>query len=371
MIASSRRLVALALVPAAVAACGGGVASSPTQTAPIGAPPETSGPSAHAPSAPAITAMPSDPHTLAIAAAACWFGGLWGDALGESLDQRKANDEARCNDVVVRVWGQPDKTRYELLRGLDGKAIENVVAKVGPDSAPGKLVRAFGDAQKEALEARHAADRVKRDVVKEPDRLTKDEAAVVGALAASKALDALLKTDAGDLTHEVHALGLMTAMERLATSRGLPKHLKVYAMEGPIGLLFGVTAPAMPDDATKPLPKGAYLAYVEAAAKGAGHPVPDSAKAPKDRESLAWAGVNEGVADKLKADMGAISKDTPLADVVAHAAQRLDAEYQAETNALATKTAAPATPAAATPKPLAAPKAPAAAPAKPAPPPKK
>jgi hypothetical protein len=372
MIASSRRVVlAMGLLPAlAVAACGGGAASSPTQTAPIGAPPETSGPSAaHAPSSAAITAMPSDPHTLAIAAAACWFGGVWGDALGESVEQRKANDEARCNDVVVRVWGQPDKVRYEMLRGLDGKAIENVVAKVGPDGAPGKLTRAFADAQKEALEARHAADRVKRDVVKEPDRLTKDEAAVVGALAASKALDALLKTDAGDLTHEVHALGLMTAMERLETSRGLPKHLKVYAMEGPVGLLFGVTAPAMPDDATKPLPRGAYLAYVEAAAKGAGHAVPDAAKTPKDRESLAWAGVHEGIADKLKADMSGISKDTALADVVAHAAQRLDAEFQAETNALATKAAAPAAPAPAAQKPQATPKAP--APAKPAAPPKK
>jgi hypothetical protein len=369
MIAYSRRVVPALALAAAVAGCGGAVASSPTQTAPIGAPPEHDDASAHAPSAPAITATPSDPHGLAIAAAGCWFGGLWGDALGESLEQRKVNDEARCNDVVTRVWGQPDKTRYEMLRGLDGKAVENVVAKVGADGAAGKLVRAFADAQREALEARHAADRVKRDVVKEPDKLTKDEAAVVGALAASNALGALLKTDAGDLTHEAHALGLMTAMERLETSRGLPKHLKVYAMEGPIGLLFGTAAPAMPQDATKPLPRGAYLAYVEAAAKSAGHPVPDAAKTPKDRESLAWAGVHEGIADKLKADMGGISKDTPLADVVAHAAQRLDAEYQAETNALATKTAAPATPAPAAQKTLTAPKTPASA--KPAAPPKK
>jgi hypothetical protein len=314
-----------------------------------------------------VSQTPTDPHGLAIAAAGCWFGGLWGDALGESADQRKVNDEARCNDVVSRVWGGPDKGHYEQLRAVDAKAVDAVLAKVGDGSSAGKMVRAFADAQKEALEARHGADRVKRDVVKEPDKLSKDEAAVVGALSASKALEALMRTDAGDLTHEVRELGVLTAMERLETSRGLPKHLKVYAMEGPIALLFGVNAPAMPQDATKPLPKGAYVGYVADAAKGAGHPVPDAAKSPKDREQMAWAGLHAGISDKLKVDADGVGKDTPLADVVAHAIKRLDMDFQSETNALAkAATPAPAAAPAASAKPQATtPAKPSAPPAKP------
>ena len=95
------------------------------------------------------------------------------------------------------------------------------------------------------------------------------------------------------------------------------------------------------------------------AAKAAGHAVPDSAKTPKDRESLAWAGVLQGISDKLKPDVDAISKDTPLADVVGRVAHRLETQYQAELNALGT-----AKPAAAGKTPAAATKGPAAAPAK-------
>jgi len=313
-----------------------------------------------------VTAMPADPHSLAIAAAACWFGGIWGDALGEAIE-RKAMDEQRCLTVVRGVWGDNDKGHFEQLRALEPHAVDDVVAKVGADSAPGKELRAFADAQKEALDARRAGDRVKRDVAREPDKLTTDEAAAVGTLANGKALETLLNTSDGDLTHEVHALGVMTAMERLERSRGLPKHLKIYAMEGPIASLFGVAAPAMPNDATKPLPKGAYLVYVADAAKGAGFPVPESAKTPKDREAMAWGGILQGISDKLKPDVDAISKETPFADIVMRVSNRLAAQYQAETSALTTKTLVPAkTPGAALVKtPAATPaKTPAAAPAK-------
>ena len=73
-------------------------------------------------------------------------------------------------------------------------------------------------------------------------------------------------------------------------------------MQGPLFSLFGMPAPAnLPTDATQPLPKGAYLVYVTDAAKAAGHPVPDTAKTPKEREPLAWSGVLEGIAREARA----------------------------------------------------------------------
>jgi hypothetical protein len=326
-----------------LAACGGGVASVPTQVGPTAPPAEGAGGGSSStfskPASP-VTTMPADPHGLAISAAACWFGGVWGDALGEAIE-RKAMDEQRCLTVVRAVWGDNDKGHFEQLRALEAHAVEDVIAKVGGDSAPGKELRAFADAQREALDARRAGDKVRRDVAREPDKLTADEATAVVVMANGKALEALLHTDDGDLTHEVHALGVMTAMERLDRSRGLPKHLKVYAMQAPMASLFGVAAPAMPTDATKPLIKGVYLTYVVDAAKGAGHPVPDTAKTPKDREAMAWGGILQGISDKLKPDVDAISKDTPFADIVVRVTNRLAAQYQGETSALASKTVAP------------------------------
>ena len=357
---SIRRLIGLSSLITLVA-CGGEIASVPTQVAPIPPPVEGAGGSGGAKSHGPVTSdvpPPVDPHGLAVAAAACWFGGLWGDALGEAIE-RKAMDEMRCLTVSRSVWGGEDRGHFEELRAVNPAAVADLMKRVGTDTPVGKELQALSEAQREALEARRAGDRVKRDVAREPEKLTSDEAAATAALTSGKALDALLKLDDGDLTHEAHALGVMTAMERLDRSRGLPKHLKVYAMEAALQSLFGIAPPAMPDDATKPLPKGAYLAFVAEAAKAAGHAVPDSAKTPKDRESLAWAGVLQGISDKLKPDVDAISKDTPLADVVGRVAHRLETQYQAELNALGT-----AKPAAAGKTPAAATKGPAAAPAK-------
>ena len=92
-----------------LSACGGStVASSATQVGPNAPPPgETS------------TQPPASPnahdtlgaHKLAIAAVSCWFGGVWADAIGEPPENRKASDEARCNDVVRQVWGTDDKAK--------------------------------------------------------------------------------------------------------------------------------------------------------------------------------------------------------------------------------------------------------------------
>ena len=112
--------------------------------------------------------------------------------------------------------------------------------------------------------------------------------------------------------------------------------MKIFAMQAPMFSLFGMPAPAnLPTDATQPLPKGGYLVYVTDAAKAAGHPVPDTAKTPKEREPLAWSGVLEGITEKLAPDVAAVPHDSPLPDVLDRVSHRLEAEFKAERNALA------------------------------------
>ncbi len=277
---------------------------------------------------------------------------MWADAIGEAPENRKLSDEGRCNEAVRQVWGTEDKTKYEQLRALDERAVEDVISKVGDGTPSARVLRAFVEAQREALDARRAGDRVKKDMAgdRERDKLTPDEAAAAKALVDGDALDAFLKLGAGDLTHEAHALAVLTAMERIEASRGLPRHLKIYAMQAPLFSLFALPIPAnLPSDATQPLPKGGYLSFVTDAAKAAGHPVPDAAKTPKEQEPLAWSGVLEGITEKVRPDVDAVPHDSQLPDVLERVVRRLEAEYKAERNALAIGATAPAaTPAGAT-----------------------
>ncbi len=343
-----RRLLTICFLvsPASLAACGGAAASSPTQVGPA-APPAGEPPSSGQPAAP----NPADSlgaHKLAITAVSCWFGGVWADAMGEAPENRKLSDEARCNDVVHQVWGTDDKAKYEQLRAFDESAVEDVISKVGEGTPSARLLRAFVEAQHEAMDARRAADRVKKDMAgeREHEKLAPDEVAGSKTIADGDALNALMKLNVGDLTHEAHALGVLTAMERIESSRGLPRHMKIFAMQAPMFSLFGMPAPAnLPTDATQPLPKGGYLVYVTDAAKAAGHPVPDTAKTPKEREPLAWWGVLVGFTEKLATVVAAVPHDSPLPDVLDRVSHRLEAEFKAERNALAIGATAP-TPAA-------------------------
>jgi len=44
--------------------------------------------------------------------------------------------------------------------------------------------------------------------------------------------------------------------------RGLPKHLKLYAVPDTFQLLFGVTVPDVPQDATRKLVPGTWLKFL-------------------------------------------------------------------------------------------------------------
>jgi hypothetical protein len=317
------------------AACGGSPPQQPT------APPAPA-PSTDAPPVPTNDGTPppaaeGQAHKLFTQTNGCWFGGIWSDAEREPPDQRRAETEARCRDVLRTVYSNDDKAKVEQLRAFDAGTIGDLSAKVDSLAAGDakdsprremlvKVLNAAANAQREAMHARRAADRVKRDLDHEPDKLTKDEADAVGPASATKELEALLSIDDPD----ARAIGYITAMDRIAISRGLPRHLKIYALAGTTHALFGAAIPDLPTDMTKPLKKGIYLVYISDVAKAAGHPVPETAKTPREKESVAWAGVLEGVAERIKANADKLPGGSELRDVSGRIANRLAAWYEAE-----------------------------------------
>lgn len=357
---SPATLAALALSAAVLQACGG-EPPPPASAPPPPTPPASTASAAPSPPAPARATTQNEAHKLVVAAAACWFGGVWSDALGEQDEAKLHGVELRCKAVTMRVWGTDDKAHSEQLRAIETNAAADVVAKVDEtaksDSVDGprrealvKMAAALADAQRELMLARRAGDRVKRDLDREPERLTKDEVDAVAPLRAHAKLDALLKLDAGDLTKEAHALALLCALDRVEMARGLPKHLKLYAVADEFELLFNVAVPDVPDDATKKLVPGTWLKFLTATAAAAGHPVSDKAKTPKEKDALAWAGMLEGFSEKLKADASGVDTATELSKVVSVVLHRLEAEYSAQQAAEATKQKPATSPTLPTPK---------------------
>ena len=340
------RSVRCVIATFALAACGGEPATPKPAEAPkpTVTPPAAKAGEAAAPAAPAVPDAPA--HKLFVDANACWFGGIWSDAERDVPEARRGVVEARCRSVLQAVYGNDDKTRLEQLRGFEGSVVADLAAKVetlaanDPKEAAhkemfSKLVIAVAAAQREAMEARRAADRVKRDLDHEPEKLTKDESEAVAPLLATKDLAALLALDAGDLGADARAIAFIVAMDHVALSRGLPKHLKVYALSGSMKSIFDAAPPAdLPTDATKPLKKGTYLAYVTDVAKLAGHPVPDTAKTIRHKEGLAWAGILEGIGQKIKGNAEKLAPESELYAVSLRIANRLAAWYDAEKHAV-------------------------------------
>jgi hypothetical protein len=260
---------------------------------------------------------------------------------------KRTGDERRCRDVTQAAYGTDAKDRLEQVRAVEATAVGDIASKVeilaGGDSVDGprkgklsKLVVAIGDVQRELLMARRAADRVKVDEdTKDADKLSKDEQTAAPILRAHVAFDALTALDVGDLAKEAHAVAVLAVLERTNIARRLPRHLKLYAVGDAFKSLFGLDVPAggVPDDPTKKLTPGTWATYLLAAASAAGHAVPDTAKRPKDRYALAWAGTQAGIADKLGADEGGIGDGTDLKKVVVVVKNRLIAEVSAEQNA--------------------------------------
>ena len=347
----------------ALPACAGQQASQPSAGPPANATsanetPATSPVTSPATPRPEATQTAHDEaHKVLVEAAACWFGGTWADALGSQDAAKPKTVEARCHELERRVWGgAEDKIHYEQLRALEPNAVADVIAKVdssakqdGVDASRREtlvsLTTALADAQRELTLARRAADRVKRDLDHEPEKLNADEVDAVVPLRAHAKFDALLKLGVGDMSKEAHAMAILCGLDRVEFARGLPKHLKLYAVADTFNSLFGVPIPDVPQDATKKLVPGTWLRFLGDTAAKAGYPVPEKAKTPRERDALAWAGMLRGFADKLKADSDAIAPTTELSQVVLVALHRLEAEYSAQQAAEATirpsKTAKP------------------------------
>ena len=227
-------------------------------------------------------AAPGAAHQLFVETLACWLGGVWSDAQSIPEKPRAEDADRRCR-------------------------------------------------AQETMYARRAGDRVKKDLAgtRQPGKLHADEAAAVEPLKQTKAFDALLDANVGDLSHEARAIAILSALDRMETARGLPKHLKVYAVGRPNEALLGVSPPEPPENVLKPLKGGAWLAYLSKTASAAGHPVPDRARSLTDRELLAWGGTLMGLGDKLRAETELVSDTTPLKPMLGAVVARLENEYRA------------------------------------------
>ncbi len=278
-------------------------------------------------------------YQLAVESFACWFGGLWADAEGIAPPDRARITEGRCRAVTSRVYTGPVQ-HHRAMRAIDPKVVDDVANKVGADAGADRqalvsLVHLVADAQREATAARRAALRVKHDLNKdlsaqtERTRLDQDEVAALAPLHVHEALDRLLQLSAGPFAGDAHALALLVATDRMNTVRGLPKHLKLYAMDGPGHAVFGIPSPQEMPDPMAPLTPGVWLAHLSAIARAAGYPVPDDVTRPVDRAVLAWNGVLKGFADRLKQDEAklSLSANPTLRPVVVAVEQHLSADY--------------------------------------------
>src|SRR5581483_4148903 len=170
-------------------------------------------------------------------------------------------------------------------------AVRNTIAKSHDES----LVRLFDvidRAEYETMLARRAARRITRDAARDVDMLSATEVASLKDLESSGAFDALARaSEGGDHQKEARVFMLLVALDRMRVAEELPVHLKPYVIAAPMRTIFDVAAPELSHDASKPLPRGGYLAYLESAALAAHHPVVDPNKPPLARHEEAIAGV--------------------------------------------------------------------------------
>jgi len=269
-------------------------------------------------------------HELITDANGCWSGRSWNDAFSD--DQ----PVDRCRHVLVATYGSAEREQVERLRAFEPDEIAALRARIertakreGDDVVPlMRLYDASVAVQRETMNAKRAADRLKSDVATnaEPSRLSIDEAAALPALRTSEALSASLSASTGDpsLDSELRIVGLLSAMDRVDDARDIPKPVRVYAVSGPFELLFRVPAP-LPADVTKPLKQEAWLAYLTEVARAAKRPVPSSARFAEQKELAAWAGAVEGLAEALRTQAHIAVGATQHAAVGAIVA--LDGEY--------------------------------------------
>ncbi|HEX3854712.1 MAG TPA: hypothetical protein VHW01_27305 [Polyangiaceae bacterium] len=331
-----------ALCGLGVVACGGTQARTAAPTEPAAAAHELATPRSNVASRPARAHTMDDTHRLVIESVACWSGNLWGDAEGVAPSDRAADNQRRCEQVIQHAYGVNDTERAERLRAIDPTLVTDLKLLVIDTAKPGSIERprtqqlgmfleAAAEAEREAAAIRETSSHVQADIpgTTDPARLTKDEASAVRPLNDARSFETLLSLDMGSLTPEARAIAMLCAVDRMQAVRNLSDHLKVYALERPFTDLFNTTTPVAPADIRQPLESGVWFAYINAVAGAAGHAVSDAAESGLARESLAWAGVLEGLGDKLHAEAEQMSDTTDLKRVVDGAVKRIDGDYRA------------------------------------------
>lgn len=272
-------------------------------------------------------------HELVIDAAACWLGGLWSDALGEHGDARAVGIRDRCLGVVDAV-NDASLVAYYPVRAVDAQAVGHIadhvrtVALADEADAPHakeleSLLLDIADASRDSVRARRAADEVKADYDSDASADAR-RAAKLAAAPHLRMTDGLhhLLAYRGPYEADAQAIALLFVVDRLEIARGLPKHLKVETVSGPLADVFKVTAPHLSNDAAEPIPTGTWLRYLSDVAAAAGHPIPEDVRDPQNREPLAWIGTLEGLADRLRR----LTPSPELARVTRSVVERLDAE---------------------------------------------
>jgi hypothetical protein len=172
------------------------------------------------------------------------MGGLWSDALGEKDEGRLNGIQERC-DALLRSVGESPEGAYYPLRAVDANTVNvlsmRVAAVATTDSEERShakelvtLLLRLADATRETMHARRAADKVKEEGSAEPvsPDYHSDKAAAAPELLESSSLSALLHASVGPYATEAQVLGLLSAIDRMEIARGLPKHLKIYAVQG-------------------------------------------------------------------------------------------------------------------------------------------
>jgi hypothetical protein len=267
------------------------------------------------------------------------MGGVWSDAEGAHPATWRDRDDQRCRDLVLSVWGRFDQARYEQIRAMEDRAVDDLLDKIRatePAHSRDRTVALFRDvaaATKEGMLARRAADRVKIDYDAEAveAKLTDDQREAASSLLKHRALERLLAVPDPAGTDR-RTLGLLLALDRMEMARGLPKQLKFYALGHVLTTVFDVAPP--PTDALKPntSPKpGSWLAYLSNAAARAGYPSTDNpALTHKMRETLAWTGVGRGFADRLRSNAHSLpgAAVPELSRVAGSVASRLETERE-------------------------------------------
>jgi hypothetical protein len=272
-------------------------------------------------------------------ATSCWLGGLWSDALREREEDRLAEIQKRC-DALLREVGESPGGAFDPL---DSATVDHLVRRIAATAAESgmngveaneltTLLLHVADTARETMHARRAANKVKAEVAGEAlsGDYHVDKIVAAPELTQTASLHALLRAEVGPYDAEAQIIGLLSAIDRMEIARGLPKHLKIDSIEGANRDVFGVPAPALPEDAAAAIRKGTWLGYASQVAAAAKHPIPTDVRDPHSQEPLAWNGILEGYADKLRSLAADLPRSTKLSAVAHAVVARLDEQYARE-----------------------------------------